>query len=107
MKFVVKLIFSFVTNDVYWQVMVPYNYIEFINDLTFLVNNNFIAMSRIDDAVKRILRVKFASGLFENPLADLSLVDQIGKQVHFLRMVSVSIYAITVLFLIERSACWK
>ncbi|KAG6486001.1 beta-glucosidase BoGH3B-like [Zingiber officinale] len=64
------------------MVMVPYIYTEFINDLTFLVDNNFIPMSRIDDAVRRILRVKFASGLFENPLADLSLVDQIGKQEH-------------------------
>lgn len=38
-------------------------------------------MSRIDDAVKRILRVKFVAGLFENPIADYSLVDQVGSQV--------------------------
>ncbi|XVF56859.1 hypothetical protein PTKIN_Ptkin06aG0154000 [Pterospermum kingtungense] len=63
------------------MVMVPYNYTEFIDGLTYLVKNNFIPMSRIDDAVKRILRVKFAMGLFENPLADESLVDQLGSQV--------------------------
>nr|AEP33582.1 b-1,4-glucanase [Gossypium trilobum] len=64
------------------MVMVPYNYSSFIDGLTFLVKNNFIPMSRIDDAVKRILRVKFAVGLFENPLADNSLVDQLGSQEH-------------------------
>ncbi|XP_022744236.1 uncharacterized protein LOC111295127 isoform X2 [Durio zibethinus] len=64
------------------MVMVPYNYNEFIDGLTFLVKNNFIPMSRIDDAVTRILRVKFVMGLFENPLADNSLVDQLGSQEH-------------------------
>ncbi|GMI65066.1 hypothetical protein like AT5G20950 [Hibiscus trionum] len=64
------------------MVMVPYNYTEFIDGLTYLVKNNFIPMSRIDDAVKRILRVKFVMGLFENPLADESLVDQLGSQEH-------------------------
>ncbi|KAL2503167.1 Glycosyl hydrolase family protein [Forsythia ovata] len=38
------------------MLMIPYNYTEFIDGLTFLVKNNFISMSRIDDAVKRILR---------------------------------------------------
>ncbi|KAK8546479.1 hypothetical protein V6N12_027261 [Hibiscus sabdariffa] len=64
------------------MVMVPYNYTEFIDGLTFLVKINVIPISRIDDAVKRILRVKFATGLFENPLADYSLVDQLGSQEH-------------------------
>ena len=41
------------------QIMVPYNYTEFIDDLTYHVKNKNIPMSRIDDAVKRILRVKF------------------------------------------------
>ncbi|KAK6119113.1 LOW QUALITY PROTEIN: hypothetical protein DH2020_047156 [Rehmannia glutinosa] len=44
--------------------------------------NNVIPISRIDDAVRRILRVKFTMGLFENPLADYSLVDQIRTQAH-------------------------
>ncbi|XP_072972400.1 uncharacterized protein [Typha angustifolia] len=64
------------------MVMVPNNYAEFIDTLTTLVNNNVIPMSRIDDAVRRILRVKFVMGLFENPLADLSLADQLGKKEH-------------------------
>ncbi|PSS09428.1 Beta-glucosidase [Actinidia chinensis var. chinensis] len=64
------------------MVMIPMNYKEFIDDLTFQVKNNIIPMSRIDDAVKRILRVKFAMGLFENPMADLSLVNYLGSKEH-------------------------
>ncbi|CDP15624.1 unnamed protein product [Coffea canephora] len=64
------------------MVMLPENFTEFIDDLTSLVKKNVIPMSRIDDAVKRILRVKFTMGLFENPLADLSLVNQLGSQEH-------------------------
>ncbi|CAK7325146.1 unnamed protein product [Dovyalis caffra] len=62
--------------------MLPYNYTEFINGLTDLVNKNAIPMNRINYAVKRILRVKFAMGLFENPLADYSLIDKLGSQEH-------------------------
>ncbi|RRT37130.1 hypothetical protein B296_00049700 [Ensete ventricosum] len=64
------------------QVMIPNDYTEFINDLTYQVESKIIPMSRIDDAVKRILRVKFTMGLFENPFPDPSLVDQLGKQEH-------------------------
>ncbi|KAK8957312.1 Beta-xylosidase/alpha-L-arabinofuranosidase 2 [Platanthera zijinensis] len=62
------------------MVMVPNDYISFISILTDLVKKNFVPMSRIDDAVKRILRVKFAMGLFENPYGDLGLVDQLGMK---------------------------
>lgn len=64
------------------MVMIPYDYPEFIDDLTYQVKNNNIPMSRIDDAVRRILRVKFTMGLFEKPYADLSLADQLGKKEH-------------------------
>ncbi|RDX70467.1 hypothetical protein CR513_50284, partial [Mucuna pruriens] len=56
--------------------------IDMANGLTLQVKNNLIPMNRIDDAVKRILRVKFVMGLFENPLADYSLVNQLGSQSH-------------------------
>jgi beta-glucosidase-like glycosyl hydrolase len=49
--------------------------------MTDLVNNNYISIDRIDDAVRRILLVKFTLGLFETPLADETLVDQLGSQV--------------------------
>ncbi|VFQ71400.1 unnamed protein product [Cuscuta campestris] len=64
------------------MVMVPQNYKDYINDLTDLVNKKVIPMSRIDDAVRRILRVKFAMGLFENPMSDSSLANQLGSQEH-------------------------
>ncbi|KAE9591585.1 putative glucan 1,3-beta-glucosidase [Lupinus albus] len=64
------------------MVMVPYIFKEFIQDLTFMVKNKIIPMDRIDDAVERILFVKFTMGLFENPLADYSLVNELGSQEH-------------------------
>ncbi|TVU31471.1 hypothetical protein EJB05_23157, partial [Eragrostis curvula] len=64
------------------MVMIPYTYTEFIDDLTTLVANGTIPMSRIDDAVRRILRVKFTMGLFENPYPDPSLAGELGKQEH-------------------------
>ncbi|KAK6147390.1 hypothetical protein DH2020_018302 [Rehmannia glutinosa] len=64
------------------MIMVPYKYAEFIDGLTSLVKNKFIPMSRIDDAVTRILRVKFTMGLFEHPLADYSMIKHLGSQEH-------------------------
>ncbi|XP_020255989.1 uncharacterized protein LOC109832913 isoform X2 [Asparagus officinalis] len=64
------------------MVMVPYDYKEFTNDLTSLVKKKIVPMSRINDAVRRILRVKFVMGLFENPIADLRFADQLGKKEH-------------------------
>ncbi|XP_073300558.1 uncharacterized protein [Primulina huaijiensis] len=64
------------------MVMVPYNYTEFTDILMSHVKNNRIPVSRIDDAVRRILRVKFTAGLFENPMADYSYVQYLGSQAH-------------------------
>ncbi|XP_031122675.1 uncharacterized protein LOC116025552 [Ipomoea triloba] len=55
---------------------------EFLDILTSLVRKNIIPMSRIDDAVRRILRVKFVMGLFDNPIADLSLKNHLGSKEH-------------------------
>lgn len=49
----------------------------------FLVETGEIPMSRIDDAVERILRVKFISGVFEHPFSDPSLLDMVGCKVVF------------------------
>ena len=62
--------------------MIPYQYKEFRDDLTLLVQNGTIPMSRIDDAVRLILCIKFTLGLFENPYADTSLAGELGKQEH-------------------------
>ncbi|KAL3532221.1 hypothetical protein ACH5RR_005742 [Cinchona calisaya] len=64
------------------MIMIPYRYKDFIHGLTSLVKKNFVPMSRIDDAVKRILRVKFMMGLFEHPLPDYSMTKYLGMQEH-------------------------
>ncbi|XP_042054169.1 beta-glucosidase BoGH3B-like isoform X2 [Salvia splendens] len=64
------------------MVMIPLNYTEFKNGLTLLVRSKSIPMKRIDDAVKRILRVKFTMGLFENPVADYSMAHYVGCEAH-------------------------
>ncbi|WOL08493.1 beta-D-glucan exohydrolase [Canna indica] len=64
------------------HIMIPFDYKGFIGNLTYLFENNFIPMSRNDEAVRRILRVKLIGGLFENPFGDASLADQLGSQVH-------------------------
>jgi len=48
------------------MVMVPYDAPRFINTMTRLVQQKQIPLSRIDDAVRRILRVKFEMGLFDS-----------------------------------------
>ncbi|XP_010426159.1 PREDICTED: uncharacterized protein LOC104711172 [Camelina sativa] len=64
------------------MVMVPFQYQQFIKDLTDLVESGEVTMSRIDDAVERILRVKFVAGLFEHPLTDRSLLSTVGCLEH-------------------------
>jgi beta-glucosidase len=49
--------------------MVPYDY-TFPDSLLALVHEGKVPMSRIDEAVRRILRVKLQLGLFENPWPD-------------------------------------
>jgi len=50
--------------------MVPYDYVNFIGTMKEAVNSGDIPESRVNEAVRRILRVKFALGLFENPMPD-------------------------------------
>ncbi|CAK9148364.1 unnamed protein product [Ilex paraguariensis] len=69
------------------MVMVPFRYKLFLEDLTYLVKSGAIPMTRIDDAVERILRVKFVAGLFEYPLSDRSLLDTVGCQVSLVNSV--------------------
>lgn len=61
------------------MVMLPFATQQFISTLESLVNSGGVSISRIDDAVKRILRVKFQLGLFENPYTDRSISGTIGS----------------------------
>jgi len=58
------------------------DYTIFIRDLKELVNEGTVSQSRVDDAVARILRIKFRMGLFEDPYTDPSLAAQIGSPEH-------------------------
>ncbi len=60
----------------------PHNYAEFIANLKDLVAEKKISQSRIDDAVRRILTVKFQMGVFENPWTDPALTAKIGSPEH-------------------------
>ena len=53
------------------MIMVPFNYTTFQTDLQNEITNGDIPQSRVDDAVRRILREKFRLGLFEHRFADL------------------------------------
>jgi beta-glucosidase len=65
--------------------MVPSQYREFIEHLTELVEEGEVPESRIDDAVRRILRVKSAMGMLDSErsqLADRSLATSFGSAEH-------------------------
>jgi beta-glucosidase len=51
--------------------MVSTNFVDFGKQL---VDEGAVPMARIDDAVRRILRVKFRAGLFDHPYVDVSQV---------------------------------
>ena len=71
------------------MVMVPGNlkdggqkYTNFINLLIESVNEGSISENRINDAVARILKIKFEMGLFERPYSDKSLLRNVGSKEH-------------------------
>jgi beta-glucosidase len=62
--------------------MQPQNFERFESTLTAEVNAGRVPMSRIDDAVRRILTKKFELGLFEHPYTNRKYIDQVGSQQH-------------------------
>jgi len=60
--------------------MIPYNYKEFCTDLISLVKEGKVPMSRIDDAVTRILRVKEELNLFQTPMSYLKDYPKFGSE---------------------------
>ena len=61
--------------------MVPYDY-SFTDHLLSLVEDGEVPESRLDESVRRILRLKVDLGLFEDPYPDAGLVDEIGSPAH-------------------------
>lgn len=60
----------------------PNNYMDFITNLTALVNEGRVPMARIDDAVRRILRTKAAAGALTARPVDAALTQAIGSAAH-------------------------
>jgi beta-glucosidase len=58
------------------------NYVQFIDLLKQLVAEGKVPQARIDDAARRILRVKYKLGLFEHPFADRTLTEAVGSADH-------------------------
>ena len=59
--------------------MIPYDYKEFCTDLIALVREGKVSISRIDDAVTRILRVKHELQIFETPVTYLKDYPKFGS----------------------------
>lgn len=64
------------------MVMVPDNYKTFISILRNEVNAGTVPISRINDAVTRILNAKFALDLFNRPYTDRAYTAQVGSAAH-------------------------
>jgi beta-glucosidase len=58
------------------------NYVEFIDDLKQLVAEGKVPQERIDGAVRRILRVKYQMGLFQDTAIDPALTAAVGSPEH-------------------------
>ncbi|TMR19463.1 glycosyl hydrolase [Nonomuraea zeae] len=64
------------------MIMVPYAYPAFTGTLKAEVEAGRVPMSRVDDAVARILTQKFGLGLFEHPYADRAHLGDVGSPAH-------------------------
>lgn len=62
--------------------MVPYDYVKFIDTMKQAVAAGDIPQERLDDAVRRILRVKFELGLFEHPMPDVKYQQSVRSEEH-------------------------
>ena len=63
-------------------VMVPTDYERFLTALGGAVRQGDVEEERIDEAVRRVLTVKFAMGLFDRPSTSPELVELIGSAEH-------------------------
>lgn len=65
--------------------MEPYTWQDCMQAIIDLVESGEISMDRVDDAVSRILRVKFEAGMFEEEIGgthEKELVEQVGCEEH-------------------------
>ncbi len=64
------------------MIMLPYDYKFFSASLHQALANGDIDQARLDEAVRRILKVKFEIGLFDKVTTDLSNLKNIGSKPH-------------------------
>ena len=64
------------------MIMLPGNYQKFISTVRMQVKAGKIAISRINDAVTRILNAKFALGLFSHPYTERTYTAEVGSTAH-------------------------
>ncbi len=64
------------------MIMTPFDFKRFIKTLTEAVEKGDVPMTRIDDAVSRILRTKFATGLFDYPYGKPEFMSDLGSAEH-------------------------
>lgn len=76
--------------------MVPEDF-SFYTDLVDLVKKGEVPMSRIDDAVSRILRMKFELNLFQNTVANLKEYSKFGSAEHITEAYKTAAESITLL----------
>lgn len=76
--------------------MNPYN-ADVVDLIVDLVENNEISMSRIDDAVTRVLRLKFQLNLFETPYNNPNEYPDFGSEKHIAANYKTASEAITLL----------
>lgn len=62
--------------------MVPQGYLRYLTVMQQAVEKGDIPIERIDDAVLRILTVKFKLGLFEQPFSDPAYLEAVGSDAH-------------------------
>jgi beta-glucosidase len=58
------------------------HYKTFLSLFKEAVDEGLITEERLNDAVRRILRIKYRSGLMDNPMTDRSLLDKAGSAEH-------------------------
>ena len=64
------------------MVMTPFDYKEFMSNMQMAIDNGDITEERLNDAVKRILTVKFEVGLFDRPQAQPEGLYVVGSEAH-------------------------
>ena len=64
------------------MVMTPFDYKDFMFNVQKAVESGDITTERLDDAVRRILTVKFETGLFDRPQAQPEGLSVVGSEAH-------------------------